>query len=104
MKRILVPLVLLAAWLPLHASAVCFTVYEGDRIVYRDTTTPINLSGPISDAMRTAFPGGRLVINPENDHCTLITAVTAVNIRAPAEAPSPMASAQPAAPASAANK
>jgi hypothetical protein len=95
MKRILVPLILLAGWLPLHASAVCFTVYVGDRIVYRDTSTPIDLSGPISDTLPAKYPGGRLVINPENDHCTLISPVTAVDIRAPAEAPAPMASAQP---------
>jgi hypothetical protein len=95
MKRILAPLILLAGWLPLHATAVCFTVYEGDRIVYRDTVTPIDLSGPISEALPAKYPGGRLLINPENDHCTLISPVTAVNIRAPAEAPAPIASAQP---------
>jgi hypothetical protein len=99
MKRIFAPLILLAGWFPLHASAVCFTVYEGDRIVYRDTVTPIDLAGPISDALPAKYPGGRLVINPENTHCTLISPVTAVDIRSPAEAPSPMASAQPVAPA-----
>jgi hypothetical protein len=98
MKRILASLILLAGWLPLHAAAVCFTVFEGDRIVYRDLATPIDLSGPISDAMRDKYPGGQLIINTENEHCTTITPITAVNIRAPAEAPAPMAPSKPAAP------
>jgi hypothetical protein len=90
---------LLAGWLPLHAAAVCFTVFEGDRIVYRDLSSPIDLSGPISDAMRGKYPGGQLIISTQDDNCTLITAVTAVNIRSPAEAPAPMAPSKPVAPA-----
>lgn len=98
MKRILAPLILFAGLLPLPASAVCFTVFEGDRIVYRDLATPIDLSQPISDGMRDKYPRGQLIIAPENDLCTQITLVTSVNIRAPAEAPAPMAPAKPAAP------
>jgi hypothetical protein len=98
MKRILAPLILLAGLLPLPALAVCFTVFDGDRIVYRALATPVDLSEPISDAMRDKYPRGQLIISPEDDKCTLITAVTAVNIRAPAEAPAPMAPAKPAAP------
>ncbi|MGB8436537.1 MAG: hypothetical protein WCE38_20000 [Burkholderiales bacterium] len=98
MKRILAPLILLAGLLPLPALAVCFTVFDGDRIVYRDLATPVDLSQPISDAMRDKYPRGQLIIAPENDNCTLITAFTSVNIRAPAEAPAPMAPAKPAAP------
>jgi hypothetical protein len=98
MKRILAPLILLAGLLPLPALAVCFTVFDGDRIVYRNLATPVDLSEPISDAMRGTYPNGQLIISPEDDNCTLITAVTAVNIRAPAEAPAPMAPAKPAAP------
>ena len=99
MKRILALLVLFAGWLPLHASAVCFTVLMGHRIVYRDLTSPIDLSLPISDTLPNKYPGGQLIINPESDHCTLITPVTAVDLRAPAEASAPMASAEPAKPA-----
>lgn len=98
MKRILAPLILLAGMLPLPALAVCFTVFDGDRIVYRDLATPVDLSEPISDAMRNKYPRGQLIISTEDDHCSLITAVTAVNIRAPAEVPAPMAPAKPAAP------
>jgi len=83
MQRILVPLVVLAGWLPLHAGAVCFTVFEGERIVYRDLASPIDLSGPISDAMRADYPRGQLIISPENENCTQITRVTAVELRAP---------------------
>jgi len=95
MKRILAPLVLLAGWFPLHAAAVCFTVFEGDRIVYRDLATPIDLSGPISNALPQKYPRGQLVISTEDRMCTLITPVTAVNIRAPAEAGAPAAPPQP---------
>jgi len=99
MKRILALLTLLAGWLPLHATAVCFTVFEGDRIVYRDLVSPIDLSGPISDAMREKYPRGQLIISTQDDNCTLITPITAVNIRSPAEAPAPMAPSKPVAPA-----
>ena len=98
MKRILAPLILLAGLVPLPALAVCFTVFDGDRIVYRDLATPVDLSEPISDAMRVKYPSGQLIISTDDDNCTLITAVTAVNIRAPAEAPAPMAPVKPAAP------
>lgn len=91
MKRILVPLALLAGWLPLHASAVCFTVFEGDKIVYRDLASPIDLSMPISDTLPRKYPGGQLVISTEDQMCTFITPITAVNIRAPAEAAAPAA-------------
>ncbi len=99
MKRILALLLLLAGWLPLHAAAVCFTVVEGNRIVYRDLSSPIDLSGSISDAIRDKYPRGQLIMTPENDKCTRITSVTAVDVRAPAEAPAPTASPGPAAPA-----
>jgi len=84
MKRILVPLLILAGWVPLSAGAVCFTVFEGDRIVYRDLSTPIDLSGPISTAMTADYPRGQLIISPENENCTQITRVTAVELRAAA--------------------
>ncbi len=99
MKRILATLILAAGWLPLHAGAVCFTVFDGDQIVYRDLASPIDLSGPISDALRDKYPRGQLIISTEDENCTLITAVTAVNIRAPAEAPAPAAPPRPAVPA-----
>lgn len=99
MKRILASTILLASWFPLQAAAVCFTVFEGDRIVYRDLASPIDLSGPISEAMQEKYPRGQLIISTEDDRCTQITAITSVNIRAPAEAPAPMAPAKPAAPA-----
>ena len=98
MKRILAPLILLAGLLPPPALAVCFTVFDGDRIVYRNLETPVDLSEPISDAMRDKYPRGQLIISPDDENCTLITAVTAVDIRAPAEAPALMAPAKPAAP------
>jgi len=97
MKRILASLALLAGWLPLHAAAVCFTVFEGDKIVYRDLATPVDLSMPISDTLPQRFPRGQLVIATEDQMCTVITPITAVNIRAPAEAGAPAAPPQPSA-------
>jgi hypothetical protein len=103
MKRILALSVLLAGWLPLNAAAVCFTVLEGTRIVYRDLVSPIDLSGPISEAMRYKYPGGQLLISTEDDLCTLITPTTAVDVRGVAQAMAAAAPAPPAAPAPAAN-
>jgi hypothetical protein len=66
-------LVLMIGVLPPHASASCFTVYDrANRIVYRDVLTPIDLSGPITEAMRAWFPGGHLVISGEARGCTPI--------------------------------
>lgn len=99
MKRILALIVLLAGWLPLSAAAVCFTILEGNQIVYRDFASPIDLSGSISDAMRDKYPRGQLIIAPEDDLCTLITPITAVDVRGVAQEMAVSAPPRPAAPA-----
>jgi hypothetical protein len=71
MKRpvilLLLGLVSSTAW------AECYTVYDrANRIVYRDVRTPIDLSGPIGEAMRAWFPGGHLVIGGGPRGCTPI--------------------------------
>jgi len=73
MKRSVMPLLLLLGWLPSLASAVCFTVYDrANWIIYRATVTPIDLSGPISQAMWAKFPTGHLVISDGTTTCTRI--------------------------------
>jgi hypothetical protein len=71
MKRF-VALLLLGLLTP-PAWAECYTVYDrAHRIVYRDTRTPIDLSGPIGEAMRAWYPGGHLVIGGDPRTCTPI--------------------------------
>jgi hypothetical protein len=52
------------------AAAQCFIVYDGaNRMVYRETRAPVDLSGSIAEAMRARFPGGRLVITEDVRSC-----------------------------------
>lgn len=88
---------LLLALLPLHASATCYTVFDNQsRIIYRDTVTPIDLSGPIDGAMRSRFPGGHLVISSEDAKCVPVVPGSPVDTRGVAAAME-SASAKPAA-------
>jgi hypothetical protein len=66
---VLVPLVALAA-LPGLAAANCYSVYDGqNRLVFQSTVAPIDLSGRISETMRTAFPGTFLIMTPDDSDC-----------------------------------
>jgi hypothetical protein len=72
MKRAILPLLLLGG-LPAYAGATCYTVYDPqNRIVFRAPYTPVDLSGPITAAVRAKFPGGHMVISDEDLRCTLI--------------------------------
>jgi hypothetical protein len=65
----LVSLVALAA-LPGLAAANCYSVYDGqNRLVFQSTVAPIDLSGRISEAMRTTFPGTFLIMIPDDADC-----------------------------------
>ncbi len=67
MKSLLIAISLCA---PLCASAAndCFTIYDTENAaVYRSVNSPIDLSGPISDAMAAKYPGHYLVWT-RNDH------------------------------------
>jgi len=73
MKRALMFLAVLLGGMPMYASAMCYIVYDAQsRIVYRNTSTPIDLSGPITPALRAKFPGGQLVITDDMTGCTPI--------------------------------
>jgi hypothetical protein len=52
------------------ASASCFFVYgPSNQLVYRSVISPIDLSRPISDGLRSRFSGGHLVMIPDEDGC-----------------------------------
>jgi hypothetical protein len=72
MKRMWFLAVLGLGWIPGSVLAMCYTVYGPNSVViWRDTTTPIDLSVPISQGMRKAFPAGSfLVIESETRRCT----------------------------------
>jgi len=73
MKRALMFLAVLLGGMPTYGSAMCYIVYDAQsRIVYRNTSTPIDLSGPITPALRAKFPGGQLVITDDMTGCTPI--------------------------------
>jgi len=73
MKRALMLSAVLLGGMPTYGSAMCYIVYDAQsRIVYRAPYTPINLSGPITPALRAKFPGGHMVIADDTTGCTLI--------------------------------
>lgn len=73
MKRICLPLLLLAC-LPAPALAMCYTVVgQGNVVIWRGTNSPINLSGTITEGMRARFPqGSHFVISYDANGCTPI--------------------------------
>ena len=65
----LLPLVAVLA-LPGVASANCYSVYDGqNRLAFQSTIAPVDLSARISDGVRARFPGGHLVMVPDDSDC-----------------------------------
>jgi hypothetical protein len=63
---ILAPLALL----PSLASANCYSIYDAkNRLAFQSTVAPIDLSTRISEAMRARFPGGFLIMIPDESDC-----------------------------------
>ena len=90
MKRALIPLSFLLAGAPMVAAAECYTVYDkAGRIIYRNTFIPIDLSKPVSEAMRSLFPDGQLVISPDAGTCTPVSPSSPVSPMAGEAAPDP---------------
>jgi len=59
-----------AALVPATASASCFFIYgPGNQLVYRSTIAPVDLSRPFSESVRGRFPGGQLVMVPDETGC-----------------------------------
>ena len=73
MKRALMLSAVLLGGMPSYGAAMCYVVYDAQsRIIYRNTTTPVDLSGPISQAVKAKFPGGQMVIVDDNSGCSPI--------------------------------
>jgi hypothetical protein len=73
MKRALMLAAALLAGMPGHAAAMCYVVYDAQsRIIYRNTMTPVDLSGPVTQAVRAKFPGAQMVIMLDNSGCSPI--------------------------------
>ncbi len=61
---------LAATLLPAVASANCYSVYDTqNRLNYQSNVAPIDLSLRISDAMRSRFPTGYMVMIPDGEDC-----------------------------------
>ncbi len=73
MKRALMLAAVLLGGMPAYGSAMCYIVYDAQsRIIYRNTTTPVDLSGPISQAVRAKFASAQMVIVDDNSGCSAI--------------------------------
>ena len=64
----LVACLLVAA--PAFAQANCYTIYDKqNRLTYQSTLVPVDLSRRISETMPARFPGGHLVMIPDESAC-----------------------------------
>jgi len=66
----LLPLAILIA-LPIVAGAAnCYSIYDAkNRLAFQSTVPPIDLSGRISQTMRESYPGGFLIMVPDDGDC-----------------------------------
>ena len=56
--------------LPSVASANCYSIYDAkNRLAFQSTIAPVDLSTRISEAMSARFPGGYLVMIPDDSDC-----------------------------------
>jgi len=56
--------------LPSIASANCYSIYDAkNRLAFQSTIAPVDLSTRISEAMSARFPGGYLVMIPDDSDC-----------------------------------
>ncbi|HEY2559715.1 MAG TPA: hypothetical protein VGI48_08420 [Caldimonas sp.] len=63
-------LLLLLALPSLANAANCYSVYDAqNRLTFQSTVSPVDLSTRISQAMRERFPGGYLIIVPDDADC-----------------------------------
>jgi hypothetical protein len=73
MKRALMLAAVLLGGIPVAGSAMCYVVYDAQsRIIYRNTITPVDLSGTVTQAMRARFVGAQLVIMDDMTGCSPI--------------------------------
>lgn len=56
--------------LPGLAAANCYSIYDAkNRLAFQSTVAPVDLSVRIGDAMRSRYPGGYLVMIPDDSDC-----------------------------------
>jgi hypothetical protein len=56
--------------LPSLASANCYSIYDAkNRLAFQSTIAPVDLSARITDGMRARFPGGHLIMVPDDSDC-----------------------------------
>jgi hypothetical protein len=56
--------------LPGLASANCYSIYDAqNRLAFQSRVAPVDLSTRIGQAMRARFPGGHLVMIPDDSDC-----------------------------------
>ena len=56
--------------LPSLASANCYSIYDAkNQLAFQSTIAPVDLSTRISDGMRARFPGGHLIMVPDDSAC-----------------------------------
>lgn len=56
--------------LPSLASANCYSIYDAkNRLAFQSTIAPIDLSTRISEGMSNRFPGGHLIMVPDDSDC-----------------------------------
>jgi len=73
MKVSLICLALLGTASALPVQAACYTVYLGNSIVYRSTTSPVDLSRPYSETVPWRFGSGATMITANDETgCTRI--------------------------------
>jgi hypothetical protein len=64
------PVAMLLALPSLANAANCYSVYDAqNRLAFQSTVSPVDLSTRISQAMRERFPGGYLIIVPDDADC-----------------------------------
>ena len=66
----LLPLAALLALPSLANAANCYSIYDAkNQLAFQSSVPPIDLSTRISQSMRERFPGGFLVIVPDDEDC-----------------------------------
>lgn len=96
MKLALPALAAVLSGLPQIAGAQCYVVYDGaNRMIYRDTRTPIDLSGSVSEGLRARFPGARLVIFSDVRNCAPLGEGVKLDVMAGAMSSGPPSSIRP---------
>ena len=66
----LLPLAVLLALPGVAGAANCYSIYNAkNQLAFQSTVSPVDLSGRISQTMRETYPGGFLVIVPDDSDC-----------------------------------